>query len=234
MAKGKVPAEWPVPGNRHTVAERLHWAIYHVQGRDGRQRGLRLFQRRMEARAEGDEALVGYHLSSIQGYINGEVEPSRHFLEAASQVLGVRLEWLLLGQGEPTPEEQEAKEAEERQHLIQHDPGFIESTFANGLPGYESMSRTARAALLDLWVVLSAGTDISEEVERDGQLVLTRGQRTARRIVQAVSCGPLEALQEEIGPRIDGAAFSHYVVHACQALRQYTEQCRAPAEEEES
>src|SRR5690606_19588238 len=96
----------------NTLPGRLQWAIAE-QPRQGRQRGLRLFQRRMEERAaqveaEGGPPLAGTHLASIQGYISGKVEPSLRFLEEAARVLGVRPAWLAYNDGPPREAERVA------------------------------------------------------------------------------------------------------------------------------
>lgn len=100
-----------VPGEEHTLAERLRWAIDR-QPHAGRQRGLRLFQRRMADRADGarkhGRAVVGTHLSTVQTYLNGTATPGVEFLNEAAIVLGVRPAWLFAGEGHPTDEEERA------------------------------------------------------------------------------------------------------------------------------
>lgn len=44
---------------------------------------------------------------AVYRYLRGENEPSLAFLEIAAEVLGVRVEWLVLGRGEPTLVEEE-------------------------------------------------------------------------------------------------------------------------------
>ena len=90
----------------HTLEGRLRWAI-DQQPHKGRQQGLRLFQRKIEGRAnelrkEGGPALPGTGLSSIQTYLNGKTVPPVSFLREAASVLGVDGAWLILGDGAPT------------------------------------------------------------------------------------------------------------------------------------
>jgi hypothetical protein len=85
-----------------TLGGRLRWAIDRMPA-EGRKRGLRLFQRRLGARAEElSDGIDGTALSTIQGYCNDEQEPSLGFLREASAILRVRIEWLAFGSGMPT------------------------------------------------------------------------------------------------------------------------------------
>jgi hypothetical protein len=89
----------------HTLPGRLRWAIMDHQPPQGRQKGLRLFQRRMDALAAPDTP--GTSLSAIQSYLRDDAEPSLRFVQEAARILGLRAEWLAWGEGTPT-EEQEA------------------------------------------------------------------------------------------------------------------------------
>lgn len=156
------------PSSPKTLGERLRWAVERQPTR-GKERGLRLFQRRMEERAKeirraGHRAPDGTALSSIQGYLAGGVEPSLAFVEEAARVLRVRAAWLAFGSGMPTEDEQAgAEEAVERlrgavQSVIE--PGLaplnaldlflvsVRDTFADTVPGYWRLPDAARTALL--------------------------------------------------------------------------------------
>jgi len=146
-----------VPGSAHTIGERLQWAIQHLPRR-GRQRGLRLFQRLMEERAEeiereGGPPLVGTYLSSVQGYVRGEVEPSMQFLVEAARVLGVREAWLIVGDGPPTDEEERwaieagARLAAGLRSLFDAMRSYAEREIASTFAGYHYLPHSARAAL---------------------------------------------------------------------------------------
>ena len=91
-----------VTENWHTLAGRLRWAIDQTPS-SGRQRGLRLFQRRIEEHAPD---VHGTSLSAIQGYLRDDGEPSLAFVRQAAVLLAVREPWLAVGHGAPTEEEE--------------------------------------------------------------------------------------------------------------------------------
>lgn len=96
----------------NTIGERLRWAIGQ-RPRDGRQRGVRKFQRDIQARSieradQGERGIPGVTLPSIMTYLNDETEPSVEFLREAARVLAVREEWLAFGEGFPTAAENAA------------------------------------------------------------------------------------------------------------------------------
>lgn len=95
------------------MANRLRWAMNRHDWREGRRRGLRLFQKRMDERAKeleeaGGPRLEGVSKSSIQTYLSGKVVPPLPFLQAAARVLGLREAWLISGDGFATEEENAA------------------------------------------------------------------------------------------------------------------------------
>ena len=95
---------WTVQAGLVTPGKRLQWAIAR-QPPVGRERGLRMFERAMRARAERVHGgITGATLPSISAYLKDVAEPSRTFYEAAGAVLGVRAEWLDFGTGAPTRE----------------------------------------------------------------------------------------------------------------------------------
>jgi transcriptional regulator with XRE-family HTH domain len=96
----------------NTIAERMRWAIERRPAL-GRQRGVRKFQRDIEARSgerrdQGEREIPGVTLPSIMTYLNGDTEPTVLFLREAAGVLGVREAWLTCGEGLPTEEENAA------------------------------------------------------------------------------------------------------------------------------
>lgn len=161
-----------VPGESDTLADRLRWAIER-QPRQGRQRGLRLFQRRMEERAKeilraGGPPLTGTHLSTIQGYVNGTAEPSRQFLVEAARVLGVREAWLILGEGAPTEEEEQAIKkaladlAAAGRFIVRQMQAVAESEIARAFPAYPYLPHATRAELwrmFDRFIKYAVKTD---------------------------------------------------------------------------
>jgi hypothetical protein len=98
----------------YTLAGRLRWAVFEHQPPEGRQRGLRLFQRKIDDRTP---AVPGSSLSAIQSYLRGDAEPTPRFLLAAAQLLAVRPEWLAWGIGAPTEEEEAARRESPEEEL---------------------------------------------------------------------------------------------------------------------
>ena len=94
-----------------TPGGRLTWAIGE-QPRQGRRRGLRMFERAMRERSERVHGgITGATLPSIKAYMADTAWPSKVFWDHAGAVLGVRPVWLAFGQGAPTDEqEHEARE----------------------------------------------------------------------------------------------------------------------------
>jgi hypothetical protein len=87
-----------------TFGMRLKLAIDRLPA-DNRRRGIRHFVRLMVKRAEAMAAdgrtLPGVQLSTIQGYLRDEIEPSRIFQEEAARLLDVWPVWLITGFGSP-------------------------------------------------------------------------------------------------------------------------------------
>jgi len=140
------------------LPSRLRWAI-DQQRSEGRQRGLRLFQRRLAAARPG---LDGTALSSIQAYLNGSVTPSLGWVEAASQILGVRTAWLAFGGGFPTEAEQDVIHTSTTKGERATAPAsanapttrdtlgeFVMSVFNEELPAFWRLPPAARRALMD-------------------------------------------------------------------------------------
>ncbi len=141
-----------------SLASRLRWAI-DQQPPEGRQRGLRLFQRRLTATHPG---LDGTALSSVQAYLNGSVTPSLAWVDAASGILAVRAAWLAFGGGFPTEAEQAAmRTSMTGDHPTTPEPsrqqgaargalsGFVTSVFNEELPAFWRLPPAARQALMD-------------------------------------------------------------------------------------
>lgn len=94
---------------RWNGGERLRAAVADWHGSD---RGGAAFSSALQKRVTGDgSAVPGSSRAMIQRYFDGASEPSLEFLRHAAAVLGVRFEWLALGEGERT-------EAEERRARV--------------------------------------------------------------------------------------------------------------------
>lgn len=74
-----------------TLGERLRVAIKVEAGLS-----IREFHKRMDGRAPGSS------YPNIHRYLSDGAEPTLEFLRAAAEVLGVRYQWLAVGQGAPT------------------------------------------------------------------------------------------------------------------------------------
>lgn len=218
-----VPDEWG------TLSDRLRWAIER-QPKRGRERGVRLFQRRIHKRAEeldaeGGSPLVGYHLSSIQGYLAGETDPSLPFLREAARLLNVREAWLISGEGAPT-------EAMEVERLI-HDQSegewptwLAENVLWSRLGmGGKPPGRAARSAVLSLWTEIAdrraswEGLDPFEVVTFDGKDFKTVGGGIAQLLAQSLR-SPLMELDDHWSA-LSREAWDTYLVLVSEGLRQY-------------
>ena len=96
-------------GDWGTIGGRLRWAIQQ-RPRDGRQRGVRKFQRDLEARSQkevkdGRAAIPGVTMPSIQGYLNDAAKPSYYFFEEAADLCQVDEPWLMTGVGYPNEDQ---------------------------------------------------------------------------------------------------------------------------------
>ena len=99
-------------GDWGTIGGRLRWAIQQ-RPRDGKQRGVRKFQRDLEIRSksqvkDGRAAIPGVTVPSIQGYLADVARPSLNFLEPAAELCGVDEGWLITGRGYPTEDHAKA------------------------------------------------------------------------------------------------------------------------------
>lgn len=158
--------------DRNTLEGRLRWAIERPSWREGKKRGLRLFQSRMEPRVAevakaGGPILEGVALSSIQTYLNGDVVPPLPFLREAAPVLGVREAWLISGDGFPTEEENAtARGIRMTSSLTAHPLGRLvaesrlRETLGEGGFGFWELPDTARESVVQgfetyRWLVLS-------------------------------------------------------------------------------
>lgn len=171
--------------NQDTFINRLRWAM-DQQRPEGRRRGLRLFQRKMER----FENVPGTSLSAIQSYLRG-VEPTRPFIEAAAEVLKVRAAWLAFGEGAPTQAEEAARrEAGERPRW----EVAAEEELRARLP-WDSMNTASRAHAWDLWglVLAALPVPLPDHVSAEGTaewFARDAAQRTARALT-----APADALQ---------------------------------------
>lgn len=109
----------------------------------------RSFQQKVQAAAE--EGTRGVSYASVYEYVNGQTDPPLSFLRVAAEVLGVKLAWLVTGEGPETP----AAPAEESHWDL------FEDWMGQVFPPYLAASHHAREGLALLWW---------ERVERVAQL----------------------------------------------------------------
>lgn len=208
-----------VPNKMDSISERLRWAV-EQQPREGRRRGLRLFQTRMQGRAEArakkasEPELVGYSLSAIQGYISsGGPEPSIDFLKEAAQILNVRLAWLAAGDGYPTVAEQAAWW--ESWKLA---PSPLERRLSKTIYDWRYLGDDARASIAAAWAALVGDRNPEEMIDEDAQATLTVGDEVARQLGRALDA-PLDSLglnRGVIPPEMDD-----YLILLCRGLQVY-------------
>lgn len=87
---------------REEISDRLTWALER-QGPEPR--SIRWLEGEMQER-EADITSYG----AVRSYVKGEKLPPLTFLEEAAEALSVRREWLILGEGEMTPSEENLRE----------------------------------------------------------------------------------------------------------------------------
>lgn len=80
---------------RHSIVDRL-WRARQLRGRS-----IRSLQKALEMKGT-----PGGSYASVHAYVTGKTRPRRDWLLAASEVLGVRFEWLADAEGEMTVEEE--------------------------------------------------------------------------------------------------------------------------------
>ena len=223
----------PVPARMHSISERLQWAVKQ-QPREGRHRGLRLFQTRMQGQAKareeaGEPDLVGYSLSAIQGYVlPGGPEPSIYFLKEAAKLLNVRLAWLTAGDGCPTVAEQTA--AWESAKLA---PSPLERRLSKTIYDWRYLGDEARASIAAAWAALVGDRDPEEITGEDAQATLTVGDEVARQLGRALDA-PLDTLGLNRGV-IPSPEIDDYLILLCRGLQLYLRgQRRARAEHDPS
>jgi hypothetical protein len=204
---------------KDTFIDRLRQAM-DQQRPEGRQRGLRLFQRRMQR----FDDVPGTSLSAIQSYLRG-VEPTRPFIEAAAEVLRVRASWLAFGEGAQTQAEEAARrEARERPRW----QGTAEEEFRAHLP-WDSMDTASRAHIWDVWgSVLNA---LPAQLPHQVSPVEWFARDAARRTAQAISA-PADALQVAL-PRTS-RELSPYITHVSAAVLTLLNNRQVEAEDAEA
>jgi hypothetical protein len=120
--------------------------------------GLSILQLQVRLRERG---VTGASYGSIYAYFKGSVDkgPPLEFLRAAADILGVREEWLILGNGGPTADEDTIRETETA--LMESNQTQQQSELwrmlAQNIPGLLNWPRAARAVFCEAWVRYTMG-----------------------------------------------------------------------------
>lgn len=178
------------------------------------------FQRRMAARG-----VPGSSYAHMHRYLRGEQLVPIEFARAAADLLGRRVEWLLLDSGAPT----EAEEFERQAREAVTGRRFFERFLWEPLgPLGRQPGRRARAATLELWAEIARdydAADLNEIVERNGQSVTPRGAHIAQAIGAALS-EPALALRDYWTTFPHQDEVDEYVVGVVSALRRWLRDSR--------
>lgn len=201
--------------NNTTTAERLE----RVREERGYQ-DLRSFWRDLVKPFEGDE---GYDISydAARTYHVEGRQPPAAYLARVAKVFGVRLEWLVTGEGQPTESEEVLFRAVTPQGAVPAGPRHL------------ALGRHATNALLEAWAELA-----KPHSGRLGQVPGETGLTLAGHIwqdTQKAVRAPLDATGLPVPDRIDDA-FNDFAVSVAEAIRRYARTVRktAPHEQEEN
>jgi len=204
----------------HTLAGRLRWAIGRLPP-DGRRRGLRLFQRRMEKLDA-----PGTSLSALQLHLAGKAEPSLRWVSVAARVLDVRAEWLAWGTGQPTAAAEAAREGarvpiETVAEEVFRSELRVDYPAAGPIDHWDLIGEAARAQIWRLWGLMvqreafgPGGTAVlppdATTEERD-----QRERELAERVIRSV-LGPAGTLLHVWAPHTNER--ESYIVCVCEGL----------------
>ena len=200
----------------NTVGERLKAAI--ERRREEGRGGLRQFSRTLAERG-----VRGSSLPSIYTYLKDEAVPSVDFMEAAADVLRVRLDWLRHGEGEQTESEDELVER------FTKDLGAAtlvigEQWLRGAYPEFDRLTSMTRLMLLHAWRAHAARLLEAADVPHaapgeEARLQMGRGRDEevmTRPFVEALRL-PLAQLRVAPDELRDGH-LNRYVFAMCQAL----------------
>jgi hypothetical protein len=190
-----------------TFVGRLRWAISQ-QRPEGRQRGLRLFQRKMDQ----CEGVPGTSLSAIQSYLRG-VEPTRPFIVEAARVLHVRAPWLAFADGQPTEAAEAAWRAARDDRAL--DVEAVEG-FNKHLP-WDFVGPAGKAQLWKLWGFMANELAGPEHDGLTAEEAASWATRTAAERAARAVAAPTAAAGFALPPLGSGALES-YVVSVCEGL----------------
>lgn len=198
------------------IARRLSEAL------DRKDWSRRELQRQIEGSAPD---LTGNSLPSVLNYLEGKHTPSVEFLRVVADLLGVRVEWLAFGSGEPTEEAEAAERAREG------GPGLylpvtekVHGAFEEEFPPFARLNKMHQWAIWDLWTFV--GNPYTEEELDEGRHAAEAAGKEwdpdqpfveAARNVGGALAAPAKALGLELSD-VDNLELHRYVELACQAF----------------
>jgi hypothetical protein len=201
-----------VPPDWDSFSGRLRWAIDEHQRPKGRQRGLRLFQRKMER----EKGVPGSSLSAIQTYLRGKAEPTRPFILAAAKVLRIRASWLAFGEGQPT----EAAEMSMRTVMHGGDPDrdpTAEDGFRTSIP-WDYIGVAAKAQIWKLYHLVGGYVNIALDPDLPpADAFRKRSREEAEMTARAVAAAAVD-LGLRFRRGVPGMAQDTYIVCVCEGL----------------
>jgi transcriptional regulator with XRE-family HTH domain len=188
---------------RAGIAQRLKQAM------KARQMSTRAFQMEMDG-----QGVPGASTGAVYRYLSAEATPAVEFLQAAADVLRVKVEWLTYGSGEPTEVEEELSERERRERTPE--PHWAALRESMGSHAQWIGAGGAREALDTALRLARYGATV-EGVALDNERTIAAATVVGRYL----ACGLDHAPVSLNGPpyELDPDDVSDFIVGACQAYK---------------
>lgn len=203
-----------------TVGKRLAAAIAE---RFGSERSFEQALRRAAPKLRGTSR------NTIRSYLRDDRPAPAGWIRQAANVLSVRLEWLVTGDGERTEAEEAARRArppETPDALLRH--------LDMSVPFWSLLGEPARTAVIETWKEIATASRVDVETWRKiatvgriddaavAELVAIQGYVVLTNQLGAALAAPLEKLKHLSQGPIPARALNLYTVLLCEGLRQYT------------
>jgi hypothetical protein len=191
-------------GKKKAPERAISARLEHVRGRFG-YKSRRAF---WQALCDGWDDPVSYE--AVRMY-HWKRQPPPSYLARVAEVFGVRLEWLITGEGRITEAEEEAA----RGAPLDAIPGRV-------YPPIDRLQRYAMSALLSAWSAIAEGQPGPLGQVMDDGSGRTLSGHTWHELQLAV-LAPLHKLEDFFGPAVDSDAdaLSDYAAAVALALRRY-------------